>query len=320
MRPSGSVDDTYIANIIWDSPAHNTSSSSNLQKSPLHKSTSALTDLQEGVVSMATTHTNHQGQPYLAPHNSRLHTSSPYRPPDYSPTPIPRTIKHGNQNMVLPEFDLADEIFQHFSRPRRDITPPLPGIPDYLSPRQTTPGSESRTHFPLPPHTSSPIKRTSSPELGGHLHGNLRARSNSPDMFLPSPDHYGYHQQSVSHSYSNSYHSTTPGRNSHSNPPSRSNSKPNFRPGTTGAVPSPHWYDGGMSHQTPATHHHPQTDMTTLREEGGAYRQGQQQKQPPRSAAIPSPRRRNEDSVEIQEFLHDLAQSKTNPFGEGTLV
>ena len=357
MRPSGSVDDTYIANIIWDSspfhPSHDppsSSSSSSLQKSPLHKSTSALTDLQEGGVIPMTmnpsvnTGSNRQGQPHLMPHNSRSHTSEYYSSCrhhddlDGFPTPpTPRTagvVQQGSGSARLPEFNLADEIFQHFSRPVREVTPPPTSArPSYVSPRQTTPGSELRTHhFPLPPHTSSPIKRASSPDIGGHLHGNdLRGRSSSPDMFLPTPEHHhhqNYRQQPVSHSYSNSYHSTTPGRNAHSNPPSRSNSKPNFRPGTTGAaptqsVPSPHWHDGmGHQHQTPSpnTKHHPNNDMTTLREEGGAYHQGQQQKQPPRSPAVLSPRRRNEDSVEIQEFLQDLAQSKTNPFGEGTLV
>ena len=356
----GSVDDTMIASLIWDSPSHpaphDPASTSGLQKSPLHKSTSALTDLQDVPMTTSTlgAHVNYQGHPHLAPHNSREYhnRSTSYRPPEdmFSPPPLtpvsaglaapPRN--HGG----LPEFDLTDEIFQHFSgRSRRDVTPPTTARHDYhLSPRQTS-GPELRTHFPLPPHfSSSPIKRTSSPDIGTrHLHGDQRARSNSPDMYLPTPEHYHYRQQQqqqqpTAHSYSNSYHSGgTPSRNAHSNPPSRpgSGSKGNYRSGMTGANPqsavtSPPWYDGtGMSHQHHQqhhTHHHKphteSTNRTSHREEGGAYRQGQQhQHSSTKPAAVPMPRRRNEETAEIQEFLHDLAKRETNPFNDGgTLV
>ena len=47
-------------------------------------------------------------------------------------------------------------------------------------------------------------------------------------------------------------------------------------------------------------------------EEGGAYRQGQK---PQWSAAMQSPRRQNDDTLDMQEFLQTLAESKTNPFG-----
>lgn len=358
MGPSGSVDDTMIASLIWDSPSRdttNTSSAGGLQKSPLHKSTSALTDLQDGGVVPTTStpgttsHFNYPGHPHLAPHSSQEHQnrSTSYRPPEdmFSPPPLTPvsagyTAAPRNQG-GLPDFDLADQIFQHFSgHSRRDVTPPSSARHhDYhLSPRQIS-GPELRSNFPLPSH-SSPIKRTSSPDIGGYyLHGDQRARSNSPDVYLPTPDHYHHRQQqqSMAHSYSNSYHSGgTPARNAHSNPPSRSGSstKGNYRAGMTGANPqsvtSPPWYDGtGTSHhhhQQHHTHHHKshsETSRTSHREEGGAYRQGQQQQQhnSPKSTVVPMPRRRNEETAEIQEFLHDLANRDTNPFNDGgTLV
>lgn len=270
---------------------------------------------------------NYQGQTHLTTPTSRsftsvhYNTSTSYRPPeDFDLSPPTGTGRHRSHGEGLPDFNLTDEIFQHFSRTNKQVTPPPSALPDYLSPRQ--PGSDQRSHFPLPP-TSSPIKRSSSPDLGIHmsLRGDQRARSNSPDVFLPTPEHH--RQQPVSHSYSNSYHPTTPGWNVYSNPPSRSNSKPTYRPGPTGANPlpvtSPPWYDGiGTSYpqQPPSVGLH--SDIGPLREEGRAYHQGQQ---PPRSAAVPLPRRRNEESLDMQEFLQTLADSKTNPFdSEGTLV
>ena len=333
--PSGSVDDTYIANLIWDSPSHTDGglNPSSLQKSPLHKSTSALTDLQDGgVAPTPQSSSNYQGHPHVTSPSSRSYTSeyyntsTTYRPPedlDLSPPPPTMTTRvHRNQSAGgLPDFNLTDEIFQHFARTRKQVTPPPSALSDYL-PRHTT--LEPQSQFPMP-YTSSPIKRTSSPDLGLSMgiRGDQRARSNSPDIFLPTPEHH-HRQQPVSHSYSTSHYPMSPGRNSHSNPPSRSNSKPNFRSGTTGTNPqpvtSPPYYDGmGTSyHQQPLpVHRHQHTDMPALREEGGAYHQGQQ---PPRTAAIPLPRRRNEESLDMQEFLQTLAESKTNPFNEGTLV
>ena len=355
MGPSGSVDDTVIASLIWDSPSHHHQSheapSPGLQKSPLHKSTSALTDLQEGgVVSMATTtatasHFNYQGQPHLVPHNSRdqYNRSVSYRAPDdmFSPPPLPpvSAIPTRNQGTGLPDFNLTDEIFQHFSgrsAPRRDVTPPNSALPEYLSPRQTAGPDVRSSHFPLPPPmTSSPIKRNSSPEVVGRYYGDQRAQSNSPDVFLPTPEHHRHWQPQHAHSHSNSHHlGGAPGRSPHSNSRSSSTSKTNYRSGMTGAPPqsvtSPPWYDGMGAghqhyHQGHHSHHHKphtETNRTPHREEGGAYHHGQQQQHTPKSAgAVPLPRRRNEESVGIQEFLHDLASSKTNPFNEGgTLV
>ena len=197
------------------------------------------------------------------------------------------------------------------------MTPPPSALLDYMSPCQ--PGSEQHPHYPVP-HTSSPIKRVSSPDLGiaMQVRGDQRARSNSPDLFLPTPEHY--RQQPVSHSYSSSHQASAPGRNAYSNPLSWSNSKPSFRPGTTEAnpqpAPNPHWYDGmgtGYQQQPMPVHGQQHSDMGLLREEGGAYRQGQQ---PQRSAAMQSPRRQNDDTLDMQEFLQILAESKTNnPFG-----
>ena len=365
LGPIGSVDDTVIASLIFNSPSHPsaTSHSSNagggLQKSPLHKSTSALTDLQESarVVPTSTTpgggaHVNYQGHPHLAPHNSREYhnRSMPHRSSDdmFSPPPLtPVSAGHSatpHNHGGLPEFDLTDEIFQHFSgRSRRDVTPPTSSRHDYHLPPQQTSGPELRSHFPLHPNSSSsPIKRNLSPDVGAshHHYGDQRARSNSPDVYLPAPEHYRYRQQqqpSMAHSYTNSYHSGgTPSRNAHSNPPSRSGSSAkasNYRSGMTGASPhppsvtSPPWYDGTshQHHQQHHTHHHKPTTETirsSHREEGGAYRQGQQhQHSANKSAAVPMPRRRNEETAEIQEFLHDLAKRETNPFNDGgTLV
>ena len=330
MGQTGSVDDTVIASLIWDSPSHHHHSHStpnpspNLQRSPLHKSTSALTDLQEGgVVSTATptstvSHFNYQGQPHLTPHNSReyYNRSASYRPPEdvFSP---PSSGATRNQGAGLPDFDLANEIFQHFSgrSTRRDMTPPPSNRSEYLSSRQTPPS------FPLPP---SPLKRTSSPDLvaGGRLYGDQRARSNSPDMILPTPEHHRHWQP-----YSNSHQQGTPGLIAHpSTPPSRSSSKSNYRGGSTGAAPqsvtSPPWYDGASHHHQHHSHPHIDTSRTPHREEGGAYRQGQQQlhHSPKPAAGVPLPRRQNEESLGIQEFLTDLASSRTNPFNDGTLV
>ena len=325
--PSGSVDDTYIANIIWDSPSHPSHEALHpppLQKSPLHKSTSALSDLKD--VGAATTATpssssaNYKGQPRLNPGNSRSHGT------DYHNTSTPSSsyrtaddlnvsgVSSRNQGMGLREIDLTNEIFQHFSRTRKEVTPPpTAAVPNYLSPRQNA-------QFSVP-RTSSPIRRTSSPDV---LRGDQRNRSSSPDVFLPTPEHH-YQQQPVSHSHSNSYNPVSPGRNAYSNPPSRSNSKPNFKSGTTGAnpqsVPNPYQYDSmgtGYHNQPPHAHRHQShSDISPYREEGGAYRQGQQ---PPRSTGMSLPRQHEES---LETFLHDLQESKTNPFsgeGGGTLV
>ena len=327
MGPTSSVDDTYIANIIWDSPSHDTlqPTSTRLQRSPLHKSTSALTELQDGGLNTTATPSligNYQGQPHITPGNRSYHnTSTTYQPPENLDSSPPTSVAPRNRGMGLPAFNLTEEIFQHFTRAHKEVTPPPSVVPDYLSPRQTS--SELRTtQFPIP-QTSSPIKRTSSPDL----RGDLRAHSNSPDVFLTTPEHHHYRQQPGSHSYSNAYQYPPPvGQKPHSNPPSRSNSNTNFRPGMTGANPqsvtSPYWYDGMTNHPAPPTAHRHQSHsdtMTPFREEGGAYHQGQH---PPRSAGMPLPRRQNEESVGIAEFLHDLAKSKTNPFGSegGTLV
>lgn len=323
--PSGSVDDTYIANIIWDSPPRpdtSSDSSSNLQKSPLHKSTSALADIQKDIVSPGVqSSTNYQGHSYITSPSSRSYN---YHSTHHAHHEIPSPASTGRRNPSgggLPDFNLTDEIFQHFlPRPNKQVTPPPTAPPDYFSPRQHS--SDSRSRFPM-----SPIKRTSSPDIGVHmpLRGDQHARSNSPDVFLPTPEHHHW-QQPVSHSYSNSYHPPMPGRNAYSSTPSRSNSKPNTRHGMTGANPHPvsgqYWHDDmGTSYQQqpPQTLRHQHSDVGPHREEGGAYRQGQH---PPRSAAIPLPRRR-EESIDMQEFLQTIADSKTNPFGAtdgGTLV
>ena len=244
--------------------------------------------------------------------SEHYNTSTTYQPPEdfdlSPPPPATATSIHRHQSAGgLPDFNLTDEIFQHFARTHKQVTPPPSAPPDYLHSHQT--GLDPRSQFPVP-YTSSPIKRTSSPDLGltMGIRGDQRARSNSPDIFLPTPEHH-YRQQPMSHSYSTPHYPVSPGRHTHSNPPSRSNSKSNFRPGTTGANPqqvtSPPYYDGmGMSyHQQPLpVHRHQHTDMPPLREEGGAYHQGQQ---PPRTTAVPLPRRRNEDSLDMQEFLQD---------------
>ena len=342
--PTASVDDTYIANIIWDSPSSSDGfGSSSLQKSPLHKSTSALSELQQDGGSSSTP--PHPPAPSSHFHNYSAHSRLPPPPmasrsfsSDYHNTPSSSfyhddlelsppssTVSvntsamagpgHPNQS-GLRDFDLAEEFLQHFSRDTRQVTPPPGALPDYMSPRQ--PNMESRMHYPSP-HTSSPIKRMSSPDVGlsMQMRGELRAQSNSPDFFLPAPDHH--YRQPVAHSYSSSYQPPAPSRNAYSNPPSRSNSKPNFRPGMTGAhpqpSPNPHWYDGA-GHPPPPAHRHHHSDVSPHREGSGQQRTAQQL---PRSG-IPLPRRHNEDTLDIQEFLQTVAESKTNPFGEGTLV
>lgn len=261
---------------------------------------------------------NYQGHSYVTSPSSRSYGSN------YHSTSMSNhqheVSSSGRRNPSgggLPDFNLTDEIFQHFLRSSKQVTPPPSGIPDYISPRH--PSSESYSHFPMP-HTSSPIKRTSSPDMGVHIppRGDQHARSNSPDVFLPTPEHLHW-QQPMSHSYTNSYHPPMPERNAHTNTPSRSNSKPT-RPGMTGANPQhvsgSYWHDGmgtGYQQQHPPQvlrHHH--SDVGPLREEGGAYRQGQH---PPRSAGIPSPRRQKEESID--EFLQTINDSTTNPFGAG---
>ena len=130
------------------------------------------------------------------------------------------------------------------------MTPPPSALPDYMSPRQ--PGSEQHPHYPVP-HTSSPIKRVSSPDLGiaMQVRGDQRARSNSPDLFLPTPEHY--RQQPVSHSHSSSHQPSAPGRNAYSNP--RLGPIPNLvsGPGRQGLTPNRPPTHTGMTEWEPAT-------------------------------------------------------------------
>ena len=259
---------------------------------------------------------NYQGYPHVTSPSSRSYGSN------YHPTSMSNHQHEGSSGGRrhpsgggLPDFNLTDEIFQHFLRSNKQVTPPPSGLPDYISPRQ--PSTESHSHFPMP-HTSSPIKRNSSPDMGVRIppRGDQHARSNSPDVFLPTPEHLHW-QQPMSHSYSNSYHPPMPERNAYISTPSRSNSKPNTR-ATPQPVSGSYWHDGmgtGYQQQQPAQglrHHH--SDVGPLREEGGAYRQGQP---PPRSPAIPSPRRQKEESIDMQEFLQTINDSNTNPFGAG---
>ena len=108
-------------------------------------------------------------------------------PNDIYNSPQPQNgLELGYNKIILARVHLL----QHFSsRDSKQVTPPPSALPDYMSPRQ--PGSEQHPHYPVP-HTSSPNKRMSSPDLGitMQVRGDQRARSNRPDLFLPTPEHY----------------------------------------------------------------------------------------------------------------------------------
>ena len=79
--PGGaSIDDTFLANMIFDTPTKSTNQNSSLQKSPHHKSTSALNDVQPATTNptQTITHPPVTGSKSVAytPHNPPRHKQS----------------------------------------------------------------------------------------------------------------------------------------------------------------------------------------------------------------------------------------------------
>ena len=315
--PSGSVDDTYIASIVFNTPR--SKSPSNLQRSPHHKSTSALTDLQSQPGNQS------QYQPPAQRHTPTTSSHSVYSKQSFSsdrsftsdyppsflssvgfnddfetspPSSVISTntsvISHGPRHggNVLRDFDLTEEYLQHFAR---DNCSPTPGKSSQMfSPRQPNVNQGPGFNFPT---TSSPISRnhrSSTPDINfpvetrvpGVSHGLSRHGSSSPDLYLPAPN---------LQPYPSSYQppSNFPPRQTFTNPQGPRPKQPGYQ-----ATPPGHWYDNDP--------------------ECGGY---QHDINPPGSHGNIMPgRKQSEESYDIHEMLKIWHESKQNPFGEGTLV
>lgn len=307
-----------------------------LQKSPHHKSTSALNELKS---------TPYPQQQQHAPKHASISAthSLAYRPQykqsfssdrsyvsDYTETPSyfssftedfdvspPSSVVSANTSAVshgarrgensLRDFDLTEEYLQHFSREQREGYSPTPSHPvvkstsqPQLSPRQ--PNTDSGLRFQFPP-TSSPVsgryKRGSSPNVGPvEPKGGYSSSvpAYPPRFGSSSPELYLPTPNLEGYSNSSSHH-----------PPGNLGPVPSTRPGShpgynLSAAPSnSQWYDN---------------------EAMSAFQDYSRQQ----SASFPSsgpnsiPRRQSEESYDLQEMLKIWAESSQNPFSEGTLV
>lgn len=218
--PGGaSIDDNFLASMIFDTPTKPTSSMG-LQKSPHHKSTSALSDVQTSTTPSSKPHpSSHTGSAKgksntLAVTESRSYLSSIGGYTDDFDLSPSSSIASANTSFVSNSggqqirgtlgyqgggMDLADEILIHFG-----------GIDGRQSKSPT--GSHNSAHkqdhahrYELPA-ASSPVtryKRASSPTIGfptesrqkfvhdAHPHmGGRQRRSHSPDFTVGSRDPY----------------------------------------------------------------------------------------------------------------------------------
>ena len=329
----------------------------NLQKSPHHKSTSALSDLQSGQPQEQTKHTPisatqsfvyrpHHKQSYSSMHSEQSfasdyaqspYLSSPAFNEDFDTSP-PSSVVSANTSFIhqgqrrdhsLRDFDLTEDFLQHLSRERREGFSPPPTNPSpqpHLSPRRpnTDSGYGSSRLLPV---TSSPLsqKRSSSP---------------SPDVQYPADPRSGY---VMNHGGATRFRSSSPDLylpapdfqqtySSSYQPPStfsRTLPNPNLRPSqqshTSAGGPSKPAYKLNTAPPNPNWYNNGGTDQSY---QDPGLRGGEQHPSAvgvhpaPTGQKIPAPGRRkpSEESYDLQEMLKIWDESNKNPFGEGTLV
>ncbi len=216
--PGGaSIDDTFLANMIFDTPTKSSTPSgggSSLQKSPHHKSTSALNDVMSPL-----SHASNdvESSSFLADLTSGYADEF-----DMSPT---SSIVSGHSSMFSKappnrsnqgprDFDLADDILQHFSikDPRSSGPSPMKGIeiPATSSPvtrykRASSPALMERpqyrsasplqemahsyhppSHLHRPPHTHQTGPGRQAPQQQKLLYDNEAAIKNNPRKGPPT--------------------------------------------------------------------------------------------------------------------------------------
>ena len=330
-----SVDDTYLASMIFNTPSPKQSpAGSTLQKSPHHKSTSALNDLASGQQDGPHHHTplsSTQSFAYHPHHKSSIHSEHSFMSDyteqsshhsgafedDFEVSPpssvvsasagyfsqVPRRDHH------LREFDLTEDFLQHFSRERRDRHTPPPNMPSshqtHFSPRR--PNTDSGYGSRLLPVTSSPVshKRSSSPDIppfsADSRRDGTRYGSSSPDLYLPEPD---LHQYSSSYQPPSAFSRTLPNPNQPSSH-HHSNANPNWY--MNEGVDRGYWHSGHRGGGGGG---------------GGGYHSTSHTLPPPSAQKnLPPPgKNQMDESIDLQDMLKIWDESKKNPFGEGTLV
>ncbi len=342
--PTGTVDDTYIANLVFDTAGAQGSSLNGLQKSPHHKSTSALNDLISPSahpptsssstrlhvpISSSHSHLSYQQSKHSSVHSEHSLASDYSETPSYlssfgfhddldlSPTSSVLSAHTPNvsQNRKwddhrLRDFDLAEEYLQHLGRDQRDRRSPVvtPGAGSTGKPAsQRQPAmrhpvhSSAGQHFNYP-STSSPVnrhQRGSTPDMMLD-HSGYQPRSSSPDPYLPAPDFLQYSSSYQPPSHIPHHLSGYPRHHQPSGPSPTTGHK-----ASVGSASSTCWYDNEFEYsgQDASLHHHPPVSA-------GARPTSPRAK----------PRKASEESYDLQEMLRIWAESKQNPFGEGTLV
>ena len=295
--PGGaSIDDTFLANMIFDTPNKSANTSSSLQKSPHHKSTSALNDVTAPAPHTAShPHTSH-------PHSAAFPNpsfASEFESPSYlanltsgfadefDSSPNASIVsgqsnvfsKSGSRhsNQALRDFDLTEDILQHFSMNETPVHRHANPKPAYNSPVKDVDI----------PATSSPVTRYK--------------RSSSPAMIIT--DRTRYRSTSPLEEAAHSYH-----------PPSHLH-RPPPPPTHQARQPPPvqkllYDNEAGMKHNGPTP---PPT-------QGGSRIPvpvgGSGSRIPVPVGARPS----NPESYDLHEMLKVWENSNKNPFGEGTLV
>lgn len=193
--PGGtSIDDTFLASMIFDTPTKSSTPSSSLQKSPHHKSTSALNDVSTSS-SHAHSHapTNIESSSYLA------NLTSGYADEfDMSPT---SSVVSGHSNVFSKpanhhsnqgprDFDLADDILQHFSiksgrssgvSPHKVVDIPATSSPVTRYKRSSSPaimleGAHDRSVSPLQQDTAHSYQPPSHLQRPSHHHAHSAGR------------------------------------------------------------------------------------------------------------------------------------------------
>lgn len=320
-----------------------------LQKSPHHKSTSALNDLisqhPQPPVSASNSHLHvplsatqsllYQQNKHTSVHSetsaaSDFSESPSFGYPDDLELSPPSSVLSANASVVsqgrkwddhqrLRDFDLAEEYLQHFGRDQRERHSPIvtTGVGSTGKPpaqRQNQPFVSSGQHFNYP--TPSPTsryqqKRSSTPELTLEQSG-YHYRTSSPDPYLPAPDFLQY-----SSSYQPPSHMQQARGGGAGNMPQRGGggaghpgprqSVPHAASGYKASSGASCWYDNEFEYSGHEMNFHRHTPPP------GA-----------RSMDAPNPRAKlrkaSEESYDLQEMLRIWAESKQNPFGEGTLV
>ena len=322
--------------MIFDTPSKSSNQNSSLQKSPHHKSTSALNDVTASTSAQPPTHTPVTATQSHAPHKQSVSSAYSDRSlantdsPNYlanltsgfadefdsSPTSsvvssqsniFPKQAnRHSNQG--LREFDLTEDFLQHFSM--RDPgsgrgsnhAPYEAGIVRNSStPKFNSPVKPGGVDIPV---TSSPVtryKRSSSPNLV-YLGDKGHHRSSSP---------LGEYEQQHA-VLSSSYH---PPSHLH-HPPQGHQPHTSHRPQNEGALYSnpPHNQPGTRPPQRPGAG----GGGNMLYDNEAAAKREKPSKIPvPTGQRAPS---NSSESYDLHEMLQVWEKSNKNPFGEGTLV